>query len=135
MAKRNRHDRKASPAAATPGTATVSGSFQHLGIEWRTSVDGSGELVVAYDGPLATRDELIARAGTWRQGKGPWGETREVSLKRQGRRWVGAIAVSPGAPVEGVEFVFRAGDDWDNGGRAPLGYYEWDPRQGRIEVR
>jgi hypothetical protein len=110
-------------------------SFQNLGLEWKPKADGSAELVIAYDGPLAMRDEVIARAGTWREGSGPWGETRELPLRRQGTRWVGSIAVASGPTVQAVEFVFRANDDWDNGGRAPLGYYEWNPQERRVEVR
>ena len=78
---------------------------------------------------------MFARAGTWREGSAPWAETQELPLRRDGARWVGTIPVPSGAPVHAVEFVFRAHDEWDNGGLAPLGYYEWDPQQRRIEVR
>ena len=133
MAKKRQSKTK---TPATPSVQQVAcASFQNLGVEWKTKADGSAELVVAYEGPLAGRDEVVARTGTWRQGSTPWEETRELPLHRQGTRWVGAIPVRPGAPVEAVEFVFRAGNDWDNGGQAPLGYYEWNPRQGRVEVR
>ena len=124
---------KASTEASIEQAAPV--SFQNLGVEWKQRPDGSAELLVAYDGPLAARDEVIARAGTWREGSGPWAEARELPLRRQGTRWVGAIPVAPGADVKAVEFVFRAHDEWDNGGRAPLGYYEWNPRERRVEVR
>ncbi len=135
MARKTSTKTKVATPAATVPNGTMATSFQDLGIEWRTQPDGSAELVVAYTGSLAGRDEVIARAGTRRQGSEPWAETRDFPLKRQGNRWVGAIPVRPGAPVEAVEFVFRAGDEWDNGGRAPLGYYEWNPRQGSVEVR
>jgi hypothetical protein len=115
--------------------ATLAASFQNLGIEWKTKADGSAELVLAYEGPLAARSEVFARTGTQRQGSQPWTETSELAMKREGSRWVGAIPFRAGAPVEAVEFVFRAGDEWDNGGRAPLGYYEWTPAQGRVDVR
>ena len=134
MAKKTSTKVKAATPAATAPSGTAA-SLPNLGIEWKTKPDGSAELVVAYAGPLAGRDEVIARAGTWRQGSEPWTETRDLPLKRQGTRWVGTIPVRAGAPVEAVEFVFRAGDEWDNGGRAPLGYYEWNPREGRVEVR
>ncbi len=123
------------PAGATVEAPAVAVSFQNVGVEWKAGQDGSAELVVAYEGPLAGRDEVIARAGTWRQGSTPWAETRELPLRRQGPRWVGTIPVASGAPVEAVEFVFRADDEWDNGGRAPLGYYEWNPRERRVDVR
>lgn len=113
----------------------ASASFQNGGIEWKQKQDGSAELVVAYDGPLSARDEVIARAGTWREGSGPWAEMRELPLRRQGTRWVGAISVPSAATVQAVEFVFRAKDEWDNGGRAPLGYYEWNPHERRVDVR
>jgi hypothetical protein len=48
---------------------------------------------------------------------------------------VGTLPLSAGAPIEAVEFVFRAGEEWDNGGRAPLGYYEWSPRERRLDAR
>jgi hypothetical protein len=124
---------KATPAAVVGPAAKA--SFQNLGIEWKPRADGSAELTVAYDGPLAARDEVVARAGTWREGSAPWAETQELPLRRQGKGWVGTIPVASGAPLQAVEFVFRSADEWDNGGRAPLGYYEWDPRQQRIEVR
>jgi hypothetical protein len=113
----------------------ASASFPNLGLEWKARPDGSAELFLAYEGPLASRGEVFARAGTWRQGSEPWAETRELPLRRQGSRWVGTIPVASGGPVEAVEFVFRAEDEWDNGGRAPLGYYEWNPSHRRIEVR
>jgi hypothetical protein len=133
MAKKRSPRTKSSAEAITEQAASV--SFQNLGIEWKPKPDGSAELLVAYDGPLATRDEVIARAGTWREGSGPWAETRELPLRRQGTRWVGTIPVASGATVQAVEFVFRANDEWDNGGRAPLGYYEWNPHERRVEVR
>jgi hypothetical protein len=132
----------ATPAPAATAAATVAVArppawvtFENLRVEWKPRSDGSAELVLAYEGPLARRDEVVARAGTWRQGSAPWNETSELPLRREGSSWVGAIPVRPGAPVEAVEFVFRAGADWDNGGRAPLGYYEWTPRDSRIAVR
>jgi hypothetical protein len=133
MAKKRSTKTKAPTEAVIEQAAPV--SFQNLGIEWKVKPDGSAELLVAYAGPLATRDEVIARAGTWREGSGPWAETRELPLRRQGTRWVGAIPVASGAAVQAVEFVFRADDEWDNGGRAPLGYYEWNPHERRVEVR
>lgn len=133
MAKKRSSRTKASTGAIIDQAPSV--SFQNLGIEWKPKPDGSAELLVAYDGPLATRDEVIARAGTWREGSGPWAEIRELPLRRQGTRWVGTIPVVSGATVQAVEFVFRANDEWDNGGRAPLGYYEWNPHERRVEVR
>ena len=126
---------KAKVAAAAVVEQSDSVSFQNLGIEWKPRPDGSAELRLAYEGPLASRDEVVARAGTWRQGSGPWSETRELPLRREGTRWVGTIPVASGGPVEAVEFVFRSNDEWDNGGSAPLGYYEWNPSQRRVEVR
>lgn len=133
MAKKSSPKSKAAAGAVVEQPASV--SFQNLGIEWQPKPDGSAELRVAYEGPLAARDEVIARAGTWREGSVPWAETRELPLRRQGTRWVGTIPVASGAPVQAVEFVFRANDEWDNGGRAPLGYYEWNARERRVEVR
>ena len=133
MAKKRAVKAKASAGAIVEQAAPV--SFQNLGIEWKARPDGSAELLVAYEGPLASRSEVIARTGTWRQGSDPWAETRELPLRRQGTRWVGTIPIGPGVPVEAVEFVFRAHDEWDNGGRAPLGYYEFNPQQRRVEVR
>ena len=133
MAKKRSSTTKKSTEAIIEQAASV--SFQNLGVEWKPKPDGSAELLVAYDGPLATRNEVIARAGPWREGSGPWAETRELPLRRQGTRWVGTIPVASGATVQAVEFVFRANDEWDNGGRAPLGYYEWNPRERRVEVR
>ncbi len=133
MAKKKVSVAKA-PSGATAEQA-ASASFQVGGIEWKAKPDGSAELRVAYEGPLAGRDEVVARAGTWREGSGPWAETRELPLSRQGSRWVGTIPVASAASVQAVEFVFRAHDEWDNGGRAPLGYYEWNPREKRVDVR
>jgi hypothetical protein len=133
MAKKRGSSTKASPEAVIEQAAPV--SFQNLGIEWKRKPDGSAELLVAYDGPLAARKEVIARAGTWREGNAPWAETRELPLRRQGTRWVGTIPVASAATVKAVEFVFRSDDEWDNGGRAPLGYYEWNPHERRVEVR
>jgi hypothetical protein len=133
MAKKRSAKAKGPVEAIVSDVASV--SFQNLGIEWKSKADGSAELQVAYDGPLASRDEVVARAGTWREGSGPWSETRELPLHRQGTRWVGTIPVAAAASVQAVEFVFRANDEWDNGGRAPLGYYEWNPSERRVDVR
>jgi hypothetical protein len=127
--------RPTAPLAAAPAPQSVSAELQGLAIEWKPKADGSAELVVAYEGSLARKARVVAHAGTWRQGGAPWAEVRDLELKRQGQRWIGAIPVTAGAPVEGVEFVFRADEEWDNGGRAPLGYYEWTPRESRIDVR
>lgn len=120
---------------APPVTSSAPVSFQNMGLEWKPGRDGSAELLIAYEGPLAARDEVIARAGTRRHGGEPWAEIREAPLRKQGARWVGCIPVASGGPVEAVEFVFRAHDEWDNGGQAPLGYYEWNPQQRRVDVR
>lgn len=105
---------------------TDSPSPDNLSVEWKPSRDGAGELAIAYEGPLAARDGLVAHAGTWRAGGQPWSETKDQPLRREGPgRWVGRISVKAGAPVRAVEFALRAGSDWDNGGMAPLGYYEW----------
>lgn len=133
--KRNPKQRAATTSVAVAAEPAAPISFQNLGVEWRPRTDGSAELLVAYEGPLAVRDEVVARAGTRREGSGPWAEIREAPLRRQGARWVGSIPVASGGAVEAVEFVFRAHDEWDNGGRTPLGYYEWNPQQRRIEVR
>ena len=122
-------------AALQAAVQSVSAAHQHVAVEWKPRADGSAELVVAYEGRLAPRDRVVAHAGTWRQGGQRWAEVRDLELKRQGQRWVGAIPVHAGAPVEGIEFVFRAGEEWDNGGQAPLGFYEWMPRERRIDVR
>ncbi len=121
--------------SVTPSASSALVSFQNMGLEWKPGRDGSGELLIAYQGCLADREEVIARAGTRRQGGGSWAEIREAALRKQGTRWVGTIPVAAGGPVEAVEFVFRAHDEWDNGGQAPLGYYEWNPQQRRVEVR
>jgi hypothetical protein len=139
MAKKRSTRTKASSESTTPPAATIepapSVSFRNLGVDWKPRPDGSAELTVVYEGPLTARDAVFARAGTWRQGSDPWAETRELPLRRQGARWVGTIPVASGAPVQAVEFVFRSDDEWDNGGRAPLGYYEWNPQERRIDVR
>ncbi len=105
---------------------TNSPSPDNLAVEWKPSRDGAGELAIAYEGPLASHDGLVAHFGTWRTGGQPWSETQDQPLRREGPgRWVGRITVKSGAPLRAVEFAFRAGSDWDNGGVAPLGYYEW----------
>ena len=137
MAKKSSATRGSKTGSSREAIAeqTASVFFKNFGIEWRPKADGSAELRVQYDGPLATRGEVVARAGTWREGSGPWAETRDLPLRREGTRWVGTIPVASGPAVQAVEFVFRANDEWDNGGRAPLGYYEWNPRERRVEVR
>ena len=107
-----------------------------IALEWKAGHDGSAEVVVVYQGPLAAKDTVLARAGTRRSGGTPWAETQDVRLTRAAPdRWVGAIPVRAGAPVEAVELAFHAGDEWDNGGRAPLGYYEWSVRERQLVVR
>lgn len=109
----------------------------NVAVTWRPAGNGAGELLVAYEGPLAPAHEaLLARTGTRRAGGRPWSETRDVRLVREApHRFVGVIAVPTGGPVEAIELAFHAGDAWDNGGRAPLGYYEWTAREQRVEAR
>jgi hypothetical protein len=109
---------------------------ENLALSWQARGDGSAELLLAYEGPLAGRDRVLARAGTWRQGGARWAEVTDVELTRAAPgRYVGAIRVPAAASVEAVELAFRAGDEWDNGGRAPLGFYEWSTKDRRLEVR
>ena len=111
-------------------------SPSNLGAAWKAAGHGAGELLLSYEGPLAAAEALQARAGTLRAGGAPWAELRDVRLTRERPgRYVGVIAVPTGAPLEAVELAFHAGDAWDNGGQAPLGYYEWSAREQRIAVR
>jgi len=115
--------------AATPSPGNVA-------LELKAAADGSGEVVLAYEGPLAAHGEVLARAGTSRRGAAPWSEIQDVRLSREAPgRWVGALRVGAGAPVEAVQLAFHADADWDNGGRAPLGYYEWSVRERQVVVR
>ncbi len=109
----------------------------NIAASWKPVGNGAGELYLAYEGPLAASAEtLLARTGTLRAGGQPWSETRDVRLTRRAPgHFVGVIAIPTGAPVEAVELAFHTGDAWDNGGRAPLGFYEWNAREQRIEVR
>jgi hypothetical protein len=143
MAHKKTVKRSAAPAQVAPKAAAplheaklTSPSQGPLALEWKAGQDGSAEVVVVYEGPLAAKDTVLARAGTRRSGGTPWAETQDVPLTRAApNRWVGAIPVRAGAPVEAVELAFHAGDEWDNGGRAPLGYYEWSVRERQLVVR
>ncbi|HEX8908553.1 MAG TPA: hypothetical protein VF805_05090 [Anaeromyxobacteraceae bacterium] len=125
------------PAAAAPSFPAVEAPSR-VAASWNPSGNGSGELLVAYEGPLAAKaaEPVLARTGTLREGGQPWAETHDVRLTRQAPgRYVGVIAVPTGAPVEAIELAFHAGDAWDNGGRAPLGFYEWSAKDQRLEAR
>lgn len=114
---------------------TDSPSPGNLAVEWKPSRDGAGELAIAYEGPLASRDGLMVHAGTWRADGERWSETQDQPLRREGPgRWVGRIQVKAGKPVRAIELAFRAGSDWDNGGVAPLGYYEWTIGERKLAV-
>ncbi len=124
------------PAAAPSYPAVQPPSC--VAASWKPSGNGSGELLVAYEGPLAAKaaEPVLARTGTLRAGGQPWAETHDVRLTRQAPgRYVGVIAVPTGAPVEAIELAFHAGEAWDNGGRAPLGFYEWSAKDQRLEAR
>ncbi len=125
MATRNTTPRRTRLAVAH---RSPSPSPENFAIDWKPGSGGSGELNIAYEGPLAERREQVyARCGIWREGGAPWSDTREVLLRRDGpTRCVGSLKLPSGAPLQAVELAIRAGEDaWDNGGRAPLGYYEW----------
>ncbi len=117
---------------------TASPSPGNFAIDWKPSSTGAGELSIAYEGPLAGRGEkeIYARCGIWREGGGPWSETREVLLRREAPgRCVGSLKLPAGQPLRAVELAVRAGTDaWDNGGRAPLGYYEWKVGENQLAV-
>jgi hypothetical protein len=120
------------PVPARSGAPSPS----NVAAAWKAVGHGAGELLVSYEGPLAAAETLQARTGTRRAGGAPWAELRDVRLTREKPgRYVGVIAVPTGAPLEAVELAFHAGDAWDNGGQAPLGYYEWNAREQRIAVR
>lgn len=126
-----------SPPLAVPRKSSVP-SPSNFAVDWKPNEDGAGELTIAYEGPLAGRNEkeIFARCGIWREGGGPWSETREIQLRRETPgRYLGSLKLPPGSPLRAVELALRIGDDiWDNGGRAPLGYYEWKVGENRIEV-
>ena len=72
------------------------------------------------------------RAGTWRKGGERWAELQELELRREAQdAWTG-VSPDTGSPLAALELAFRAGDECDNGGQAPLGDYEWSMRKGRI---
>ncbi|GEJ59335.1 hypothetical protein [Anaeromyxobacter diazotrophicus] len=131
--------REGAPAPSYPAVAqrVPAQAPVNLAVSWKGTGNGAGELHLAYEGPLAAaEDGVLARTGTLRAGGRPWSETRDVRLTRAAPgRFVGVIAVPTGAPVEAIELAFHAGDAWDNGGRAPLGFYEWSAREQRVEVR
>jgi hypothetical protein len=129
---------KVAPKVAAPlqEAKLPSPSRGPLALEWNARLDGSAEVVVVYEGALAAKNTVLARAGTRRSGGAPWADTQDVHMTRAApNRWVGAIPVRAGAPVEAVELAFHADDEWDNGGRAPLGYYEWSVREQQLVVR
>jgi len=122
-------------APAVPAK-TSAPSPGNVALRWSARGDGTADVLVAYEGPLASRDAVLARAGTWRSGGAPWADVQDVRLTRDAPgRFVGAIRISAGAPVEAVELAFHAAEEWDNGGRAPLGYYEWSLREQQLVVR
>jgi hypothetical protein len=124
------------PAAPAVPARTASPSPANLALQCSVRGDGSAEVVLAYEGPLAARDEVLARAGTRRNGGHAWADVQDVRLRRDAAgRWVGAIPVRPGAPLDAVQLAFHAGGEWDNGGAAPLGYYEWSLRERQVVVR
>jgi hypothetical protein len=136
MAKRNGSTTRKKLAAPAIPARTDAPSPDNLALDLRPLSDGSAEVVVAYEGPLAASGAVLARAGTRRSGGEPWAEVQDVPLVRDAPgRLVGAIKVAAGAPLEAVEIAFNAGEAWDNGGRAPLGYYEWSVRERRLDVR
>lgn len=109
----------------------------NVAVSWKPVGNGAGELYLAYEGPLAAAaGDLQARTGTRRAGGQAWAEARDVRLTREGAgRYVGVITVPTGAPVEAIELAFHAGEAWDNGGHAPLGFYEWTAQEQRVEAR
>ena len=128
---------KAVAPAVKPAPANLPSPDQGpLALELLPREDGSADVVLVYEGALSAKDAVLARAGTRRSGGAPWADPQDVQLTRTApNRWVGAIPVRPGAPVEAVELAFHAGGEWDNGGRAPLGYYEWNVRERQLVVR
>jgi hypothetical protein len=112
-------------------------SPDNFALQWKPLPRGAGELTVVYEGPLARRAETVAlRFGSWREGGQPWDEIQEIVLQReQPERFVGTLTFGEGAGLRAVELALRAGEgDWDNGGRAPLGYYEWRMGESRLTV-
>lgn len=123
---------EAAPAVTAPEPPAAAGgaSPANFAFRWTAGADGTGVLAVGYGGPLAAREPASVRFGVRRQGTGAWNDTREVQLRRQPHGATAALEIPPGPPVEAVQLVVHAGDEWDNGGRAPLGYYEWRPGAG-----
>ena len=115
---------------------SASPSPENFAVAFRASSGGAGEFTIAYEGPLAGRSEqeIYAHCGVWREGGGPWSEVRDIALRREAPgRCVGLLKLASGAPLRAIELAIRVGADvWDNGGRAPLGYYEWRVGQGGL---
>ena len=109
---------------AVPGRID-SHSPNNIAIRWVPRNDGSGEIALAYEGPLAHHDHVHLRFGLWRDGGHPWTDTSDLTLRRDsGNRFVGTVQIPQGASLLGIEFALHANDEWDNGGRS-MGYYEW----------
>jgi len=103
-------------------------SPQNFVCRFNVGPSGSGKFSITYVGPLALRDEACLRYGVKRAGGGAWGESGEAKLRSDGMRTSSTtLDIAPGSALESVQFAVRAGEAWDNGGRAPLGYYEWRP--------
>ena len=112
-------------------------SPDNFALDWKGRSRNGGELTLVYEGPLAKGNTVAVRYGTWREGGQPWEEIQEVTLKQEGAgRFTGKLTLREGRPLQAVQLALRAGDDrWDNGGRAPMGYYEWRPGETRLTTR
>jgi hypothetical protein len=103
MAKRIGSTRRRKIAAPAIPARIDAPSPDNLALDLRPLSDGSAEVVVAYEGPLAASEAVLARAGTRRSGGAPWAEVQDVPLVRDAPgRLVGAIKVAAGAPLEAV---------------------------------
>lgn len=101
-------------------------SPQNFACRWAPGSDGAGDLTIAYAGPLASRDDVRVRFGVMREGGTRWTEVREIDLERESSGVaVATLEVTAGPRIEAVQLAVCAGQDWDNGGRTPLGFYEW----------
>ena len=133
----SRNGKQAGTSPAAVECAPV--GIDHVRATFKSDGRGGATLQLRYLGQLSGYDAVWLRLGERRHGE-EWLDVRDVRMDSLDGQVVAKVRLSPGEPVEGVNFAFFAfkrgtpEPAWDSAGH-PFGCYVLDAKAATIEAR